>query len=146
MSTSTNKQIAKNIILVFLCWAIIGLLAANCQIDSNTKTQCFNTTKCMGYDEVNEGSSVIFNYGDNDEIVILYSDLYARYTDIKEIDKCTIDSLTYVEVSAINVIVHNENRESCLVTIKYILDTGGDVIVFKLIHTNRAMSISLRNR
>jgi|TARA_R110000851_G_scaffold308922_1_gene468104 hypothetical protein len=143
---TTNKQIIKNIILLFLCWTTIGVLAASCQIDTNTKIQCFNNTKCIGYDKVNEGSSVMFNYGDNDEIVILYSNLYARYTDIKEIDKCTIDSLTYVEVCATNVVVHNENRKPHPVIIKYVLDIDGNIIVFKLIHTDREMSITLRNK
>jgi hypothetical protein len=145
MKNTTNKQIVKNIIMVFLCWAIIGLLAVSCQIDSNTKTQCFNTTKCMGYDKVHEGSSVMFNYGDNDEIVIFYSGLHARYTNIKELDRYTADSLTYVEVSADNIVVHNKDMEPHSVIMKYILDIDSNVIVFKLIHTNRVMSISLRN-
>tara|TARA_R110000744_G_scaffold14263_2_gene40671 strand:+ start:257 stop:559 length:303 start_codon:yes stop_codon:yes gene_type:complete len=99
----------------------------------------------MGYDKVHEGSSVMFNYGDNDEIVIFYSGLHARYTNIKELDRYTADSLTYVEVSADNIVVHNKDMEPHSVIMKYILDIDSNVIVFKLIHTNRVMSISLRN-
>ena len=136
-----------NIILVFICWAVIALTAANCQIDSNTRTTVFNNTQYAGKAMTTDSTSVMFNYGDDDDIIVFYnnssnshifhSTRYATFSKVEEVDFYVVDSLTHVELSAINTILLGKPHDSHPVIIHYVLNKENEVVVFNMVRATK---------